>query len=402
MPPAPPRRRLLRLVAGGALSAALPACSLPVRQAAVPRGQLGRTTVLGVPNERFHTGLGTEAITREYITAVERRERFLGVRPGRPPVQPLQLLAVSGGGDNGAFGAGLLNGWSARGDRPVFDLVTGVSTGALTAPFAFLGSDWDAPLKRVYTDISLSDVAIQRSLLSAVFNDALADTTPLYAMISRELDTRMMAEIARGYDEGRLLMIGTTDLDAQMPVIWNIGAIAKSGHPRALDTIHRILLASAAIPGAFPPVLFDVTVDGEPKQELHVDGGAVAQTFLYPRATTAARRARIARGQRVIPGHVYVIRNARLDPEWASVERRTFSIAGRAINTMIAFSGYNDVIRIWNTADRDGFDYNLAYIGSGFTMEHTAAFNRDYMRALFDYGFAQVRTGNPWHKTPPG
>jgi len=314
---------------------------------------------------------------------------------------PLELLAVSGGGDNGAFGAGLLNGWTAQGSRPVFDLVTGVSTGALIAPFAFLGSAWDDALRRVYTEVTLADIAVQRSLLAFVFSDGLADTAPLYGMISRELNARMLTELAQAYDEGRILLIGTTDLDAQMPVIWNIGAIAKSGHPRALETIHRILLASASIPGAFSPVLFDVTVGGQVRQEMHVDGGAVAQTFLYPSAVSAQRRARMERGQRVPPGRAYVIRNARLDPEWASVERRAFSIAGRAISTMIAASGINDVVRIWNNTRRDGVDYNLAFIGRDFTVEYTTPFNQAYMRALFDYGFAKARNGYPWSTQPP-
>lgn len=394
------RRRLLGLAAGGALTAALPGCDLPVRHAAVPRLDVGEATVLGVPNERFRPSISNDALTREVIAAVERRRRALGIRPGQI-LPPLSLLAVSGGGDNGAFGAGLLNGWTARGDRPVFDLVTGVSTGALTAPFAFLGPAWDDALRRVYTDVTLADVAVQRSLLAFVFNDGMADTTPLFGMISRELDERMMGELARAYDEGRLLLIGTTDLDAQMPVVWNIGAIAKSGHPRALDTIRRILLASAAIPGAFPPVLFDVTVNGEHRQELHVDGGAIAQTFLYPSAVTAQRRERIGRGQRVPPGRAFVIRNARLDPEWASVERRSYSIAGRAISTMIAASGANDVVRIWNNTRRDGFDYNLAFIGQDFTMEYTTAFNQAYMRALYQYGFDKARIGYPWSHQPP-
>src|SRR5262249_17055295 len=140
---------------------------------------------------------------------------------------------------------------------------------------------------------------------------------------------------AKAYDEGRLLLIGTSNLDAQQPVIWNIGAIAKSGHSRALDTIRRILLASAAIPGAFPPTMFDVTVDGVAYQEMHVDGGAFAQAFLYPASLTQGRRERMKQGRPVIDINAYVIRNARLDPAWSAVERRTLGIAGRAISTRI-------------------------------------------------------------------
>ena len=211
----------------------------------------------------------------------------------------------------------------------------------------------------------------------------------------------MLAALAKSYDDGRLLLIGTSDLDAQQPVIWNIGAIAKSGHPRALDTIRRILLASAAIPGAFPPTMFDVTLDGIAYQEMHVDGGAFAQAFLYPAGLTRQRRVRMAGGQLVIPATAYVIRNGRLDPEWATTERSTMGIAGRAIATMITASGINDVIRIYNTTKRDGIGYNLAYIGTDFTQKLPAPFDQGYMRALFDYGYQRARRGYDWAKQPP-
>jgi predicted acylesterase/phospholipase RssA len=165
----------------------------------------------------------------------------------------LELLSVSGGGENGAFGAGLLCGWSAQGTRPVFELVTGVSTGALIAPFAFLGSSYDPQLRNVFTGHSPDDVLVNRSFSAAIFDDAMADNSPLFRTISSYVNEAMLADIAAAYDSGRLLLLGTTDLDAQLPVIWNIGAIAKSSHPRALDTMRRIMLASAAIPGAFPP-----------------------------------------------------------------------------------------------------------------------------------------------------
>ena len=264
------------------------------------------------------------------------------VSRGLPPTAPLldlDLLGISGGGENGAFGAGLLNGWTERGDRPTFFLVTGISTGALSAPFAFLGSAWDAKLKSVYTDITLADVLVQRGYTAAIWDDGMADNSPLFRTISRYVDEAMLAEIARAYDGGRLLLIGTSNLDAQMPVIWNIGAIARSGHPKALDTVRRILLASSAIPGAFAPVLFDATLDGQPYQELHVDGGAFAQVFLYPPSVSQFRRERLARRLPVAPARAWVIRNGRLDPEWASVDRRTLGIVGRAVTSMIAASG---------------------------------------------------------------
>jgi len=394
------RRGLLGAAAVLAAPALAAGCASPVRLAAVPRGQATRATVLGVPNERFYFMQDATPVVREFLAAGEREVSRRGPSAGAAlPV--VELLAVSGGGEDGAFGAGLLCGWSETGTRPVFNLVTGVSTGALTAPFAYLGPRYDGVLRDVYTNISLRDVAVSRSYIAAVFEDALADTTPLYHTISRHLNEAMLADLARAYDEGRLLLIGTTNLDAQIPVVWNIGAIAKSGDPRALDLIRRILLASAAVPGAFPPVMVDVELNGERYQEMHVDGGAFAQAFLYPRAVGEAREARRRRGVRVREARAWVIRNARLDPGWASVDRRTFGIIGRAISTMIYTSGFNDVLRMYNSAREDGVDYNLAYIGSDFTSELKEPFDQAYMRALFDYGYQGGRAGFQWAKRPP-
>ena len=397
----PSRRSFLCLSTAGGLSTLLPGCGGGVeRHPAVPRDRSNQASVLGIPNERFFPFNGTDPLEEEFFRAAERQRQVRGLAtvmdlPG------FNLLAVSGGGENGAFGAGLLCGWSELGTRPTFDYVTGVSTGALTAPFAYLGSAYDRELRAVYTELSPSDVLVQRAFTAALFDDALADNSPLFKTISRYVNERMLADMAKAYDDGRLLFIASTDLDAQRPVIWNIGAIAKSGHPRAADTIRRILLASAAVPGAFPPTMFDVTLDGKAYQEMHVDGGAYVQTFLYPAGLAEQRRKRLAARQRVLAVHAYIIRNGRLDSEWAVIERSTMTIAGRAISTMISASGINDVIRIYNGTLRDNVDFNLAYIGSDFDMKLPKPFDPGYMRALFDYGYQRGRRGYDWAKQPP-
>jgi hypothetical protein len=147
--------------------------------------------------------------------------------------------------------------------------------------------------------------------------------------------------------------------------------------------------------------MFDVTLDGKPYQEMHVDGGAFAQTFLYPAAVMRQRQARIKAGEPVIPVRAFVIRNGRLDPDWASIDRRTLSIAERAISTMTTSSGYNDVVRIYNNAQRDDIEYNLAYIGTDFTQKLPAPFDSSYMRALYDYGYQRGRRGYAWAHKPP-
>lgn len=356
-------------------------------------------SVLGLPNERFYPTVGIDGLDAEFEAAAKRQ---VARRKLRSTAElDVKFLAVSGGGEDGAFGAGLLCGWSERGDRPTFDLVTGVSTGALTAPMAFLGSAYDPQLRHVYTEITPEKVLINRGYSAALFNDALADNAPLYRTISGVLDEKMLADIAAGYRDGRLLLIGTTNLDAQVPVIWNIGAIAASGHPKALDTVRRILLASAAIPGAFPPSMFDVVLDGKAYQEMHVDGGAFVQSFLYPGSLTEDRRERIARRQKVAHIEAYVIRNGRLDPNWADVRRQMLGIAGRAIATMITASGYNDLVRIYFTAKRDGVGFHLAYIGTDFDKKLSEPFEQAYMRALFEYGYSKARAGYPWAAKPP-
>jgi predicted patatin/cPLA2 family phospholipase len=389
------------LASFAALAIILPAaaCSHPERGPAVPQEDTARAFPLGLANARFFADGDPRPMAEEGMAAVQREiahQQSQG-RPTRLP--PANFLAVSGGGDNGAYGAGLLNGWSAAGTRPEFKLVTGVSTGALIAPFAFLGPAHDAALKEVYTNMTADRVFKARGLTAALFDDAMADTSPLAEIIARYADDKMLADIAAEYRKGRLLMIGTTDLDAQRPVIWNIGAIAASGRPGALELFRKILRASAAIPGAFQPVLIDIDLDGKRYQELHVDGGAIAQLFLYPPSLGGSVRAQ----QFVRERHAYIIRNARLDPDYTKSERQTLSIAGRAISTMLAASGYNDVMRTYFITQRDRVDYNLAYIGTDFKYgTKTGEFDQAYMRALFDYGYRQGIENRPWHKLPPG
>jgi predicted acylesterase/phospholipase RssA len=308
------------------------AYSIHARLDAPPAAETEKIRVFGIPNARFFVDRSTEEILQEGLLAVDREVASVppGPNGGRPPAD---FLALSGGGDKGAFGAGLMVGWSASGQRPEFKLVTGVSTGALIAPFAFLGPSRDQQLRHVFTDITPKKVFSARWLVAALYDDALADTSPLFTLISEFVNAEMLADIAREYSRGRLLFIGTTNIDVQRPVLWNIGAIAASRHPGALDLVRKILLASAAIPGAFPPVLIEVEIDGRRYAEMHVDGGAIAQTFLYPHALELTREA--ARRGIVRERNAYVIRNGRFDPDWATTERSFLSIAQRTIETMI-------------------------------------------------------------------
>jgi predicted acylesterase/phospholipase RssA len=334
------------------------------------------------------------------IEAFKREQTLLQAHGNNGPLPPVNYLAISGGGEDGAYGAGLLVGWSETGTRPEFKLVTGISTGALTAPFAFLGPDYDKQLKEIYTGISADDVLKKRNLLAAIFNDALADNAPLRSLVARYMTPEMVQAIAAEYEKGRLLLIGTTNLDARRPVIWNITKIAASGKPEALDLIHDILVASAAIPAAFPPTMIDVQVNGQAYQEMHVDGGASAQVFVYPPALRVAeisKREHLTRDR-----HAYIIRNARLDPDWADTKRATMDIAGRAVSSLIQNQGVGDLFRIYATTERDGVDFNLAYIPASFDVPLNEPFDQHYMGELFKLGYNLGRSGYRWEKSPPG
>jgi predicted acylesterase/phospholipase RssA len=209
-----------------------------------------------------------------------------------------------------------------------------------------------------------------------------------------------LARIAAEYQKGRLLFVATTNLDVSQSIIWNMGAIAASGNPKALELFRTVLLAAAAVPAAFPPVMIEVDVDGQRYQEMHVDGGATAQVFVYP-AQVHLRQELAARGvqrERIL----YIIHNGRLDPEWASIERKTFSIAQVAISSLVRTQGFGDLYRIFALAQRDGVDFNVTCIPRDFTAPHPGPFDREYMRVLFEHGRHLAASGYAWAKTPPG
>ncbi|HXJ77384.1 MAG TPA: patatin-like phospholipase family protein [Candidatus Methylomirabilis sp.] len=373
----------------------------PRRLAPVPRESTAHAVIPGIPGARYLVGVDIEPLVQDVVAARQREEESLARSGHTGPLPPADMLAISGGGDSGAFGAGLLCGWSASGNRPRFKSVTGVSTGALIAPLAFLGSEYDELLKKIYTSVRPADILEKRTILAAVNNDGMADNRPLGGLISRSIGETLLSGIAEEHEKGRILLVGTTNLDARQPVIWNMGKIAASGAPNALELCWAILLASAAIPGAFPPSMVRVEVDGKQYEEMHVDGGASAQVFLFPPSMTGVARSMGMEMTRA--GRVYVIRNSMLTASGSTIERRTISIAGRAIESLIHTQGLGDLYRIYVTAQREGFDFNLAYIGPDFTFKDKEEdFDTLYMKALFDYGYNLGREGYPWKKSPPG
>ena len=368
----------------------------PERQPLPPEYTL-KASIPGIPEARFWGDeWPTFALERfEEFTVADFQREYDGIYG-----KPHSYLAISGGGANGAFGAGLLVGWTATGERPEFTMVTGVSTGALTAPFAFLGSDYDGEMKTMYTTISTKDIAKKRKLLAVLSSDSMADTTPLKALIAKVIDAEMIDAIAREHKKGRRLFIGTVNLDAGRSVIWNIGAIAVSDYPQKITLIQDLLRASAAIPVAFPPVFITVEAEGKQYDEMHVDGGTGSQVFVYPAAVDwqAITRKLKVKGK----PQVYVVRNSFLDADYNGVKRSVFPIASRTIDSLIRTQGVGDLYQIYALCQRDGNDFNLAYIPSDFTDEPAEGFDPVYMKKLFDRGYQMSLEGYPWEKAPPG
>lgn len=309
-------------------------------------------------------------------------------------------LAISGGGQRGAFGAGLLCGWTEAGTRPEFTMVTGVSTGALIAPFAFLGPEYDYVIKEIYTSYSTEDIVVPLSGLKALLGDAVTDSTPLREKLIKYMDEDVMAAIAAEYNKGRVLDIVTTNLDAARPVAWNIGRIASSGSPDALQLIRDVMLASASIPAAFPPVMFEVEASGKRYDELHVDGGATSVLYLYPIGLDWGKLAE----RLEVKGKpkVYIIRNGVWRKDWKSVDRSTIAIAMRTMDSLMGSAMLGDAYRIFLATQRDGIDYHLAYIPESFNEKSSELFDKEYMSKLFNLGYQMAKEGYTWHAAPPG
>lgn len=403
-----PRRPLVRAMQFGlpiVAASFVVACSTPTRLPAVPLGKSANAVILGDAKDlRYFPGRDQTALIRLYRDAA-LRDIAHWRKLGKPAPKTGNMLALSGGGSDGAFGVGLLVGWTEHGTRPVFNVVTGVSTGSLIAPFAFLGSKYDAQIKDFYTNIDSRAIFKERGVISGMLNDALTDNQPLRILVRKNITPKILAEVAAEYKKGRLLFVGTTNLDAKIPVYWNMGAIASLGTPQALRLFQEVIIASTAAPVVFPPVMIDVWVDGQRLQEMHVDGGAISQLFLYPPSIQLGKLARKFAKRRNVQDRkrrAWVIRNAKLGPNWASVKRSTLSIAGQAVSALIAAQGENAVREVYFETKRDGVDFNLAYIPDSFKRKEKAPFEQAYMRALYQVGYDLARKGYPWSKVPPG
>ena len=237
---------------------------------------------------------GRSTIRPEHLLEFANKARA-AVKPP-VPVPKKHILIVTGGGSYGAYPAGVLVGWTATGTRPEFDVVTGISTGALLGGFAFLGPSEDAELQRCYTTLQNENIYKQNRILPSLLSESLADSAPLAKLIREVATDERIARFAVEHRKGRRFYVGTTDLDARRAIVWDMGAIATRDTPTDRELFRKVLLASATIPGFFPPVRIPITVDGKRHVERHIDGGTTASMFFAPPWVPAAEREKLPAG----------------------------------------------------------------------------------------------------------
>ena len=396
-------RKIVHVLAAAlSISLSLSGCATVLIHNGIGDARLAsEATVIGMPGIRFWQ----DEAPRDVIAEVHRRLPNLPRLAqnsqnidGRPVVE---TLALSGGGGDGAFGAGVLTGWTERGDRPEFEIVTGVSAGAIIAPFAYLGSKYDAQLKEIWTQYQTSEIITASILPGLLGGPALADNAPLQVLIAQYIDKPLLRAVAREYARGRLLFILTTNLDAQRPVVWNMGEIARRGTDDALVLFRKVVLASSAIPGALPPVSIPVVAGGKTYVELHVDGGTTREVFVLP--VQAPFKAFDPLYSAPPIRKLYIIKNGKLTPESDVTKPTTLSIAARAISTLIKSQNLTELYRIYRLAQDAGAEFHLLAVPADFTLKAKEFFDPEYQAALFDRGRTIGRAGGPWlsKPTPP-
>jgi len=308
--------------------------------------------------------------------------------------RPLYILALSGGGEDGAFVAGVLNGWSANKTRPEFEIITGVSTGALIAPLAFLGQEYDGVLKKFYTTISTKDILFANLGGGLFGGSALASNIPLQNKLAEIIDIEFLGKIAAQHKRGRRLFVVTTNLEAQRPVVWDMGKVAMQGTQKALKLFRSLLLASTAIPGAFPPVALKVEANGKVFTELQVDGGTTANSFVAPLNVTIPKN-RFERRKTI-----FLLQAGKLAPDHENINPKTLKIASRAIGTLLKYKNFADTRRLYLLANKIGAGFRMISIPKNFDEASNEPFDKLYMNKLFQLGYEMGRTESGWVSKP--
>lgn len=372
----------------------------------VPLDQIEQAEVVGMPGIRAWGGQVSPLFQQDIIDSLKvDQQRWDELTLDEKGVPVYNTLALSGGGSHGAFGAGFLYGWTQSGERPEFKLVSGISTGALIAPYAFLGEDYDEDLKKVFTTTSTDQIAEFLGIFNIFGGEAIASTGPMIKLLQEYVTGEMIDDVARVHDElGRRLYIATTNMDAQRIVVWNMGLIAKSDHPGKYQLFRDVMMASASIPVAFPPVYIKVESAGKTYDEMHADGGTISQVIFYG-ATLDLKAAGRAMGFEIEKrpvGNLYIIRNGQLQPQPEHIERKLTAISARAINTMIKSAARSDLFRIYAFSQREGSKFHYVDIPDDFEFTADEPFDPEEMTRLFEIGKKMGREHNTWQTVPPG
>lgn len=341
------------------------------------------------------TPIGFDAPVRAY--AVDRRffetqsAAYAATLAASVEDGSLDVLALSGGGSGGAYGAGVLVGLSEAGARPRYEIVTGVSTGALIAPFAYLGSDWDDRLEEAFSGGASEELLVSRGL-GALFGTSAFRGAPLRNLVTRFVSDEMLAAIARERATGRVLLVATTNLDRQETVFWDMGAIAQHGGPEARDLFTDVLVASASVPGVFPPVMINVHDGGDAFQEMHVDGGASTPFFLAPDVSIVLNLTPEAlRG-----ANLYVISNNQPDGPSRTTPMSALAVADRSFESVMAHMTRMALAQTNDLAQRNAMSFHFTAIPAGYPWRGSRSFERQEMSALFAYGRRCALAGRVW------
>lgn len=371
--------------------------SAPPRQP-IPRDLVTTADIPGFENIRFYGDVYTPAFDKWLVE--KDRAVAAAVADGRMPKAATyaDFLALSGGGDKGAFAAGLLKGWSDRGDRPSFEGVSGVSAGALAAPFVFLGPSYDSALNNIYTELGAESFFRSRGVFG-FFHDALNDTAPLKGIILKYATDAFLDSIGREYELGRRVFVLTTNLDAQRPVIWDLSAIAASKNPGRRELFAKVLLASSALPGLFPPVEIPVVAkDGKTYTELHVDGGVSAEMLFAPPEVNILKvedmffKSRRTRS-------LYVIENGQITPDYETPALKLLPLAQRSVQTLVKFQIVADLRALERVSKANNTTFQFQAIPITFDPVSPKLFDRVYSKKLYEAGQVVGSSGQWFTKT---
>jgi hypothetical protein len=274
--------------------------------------------------------------------------------------------------------------------------VTGASAGALIAPFAFLGPAYDETIKSVFASGEMANL-LQSDFVAGLFGTSLFKTAPLRDLLARHVDDTMLAAIAKEYQRGRRLYIVTTNLDAQRTAVWDMGKIAGSGDPQALDLFRNVLTASASIPGVFSPVLIDVEAQGRRFAEMHVDGGVTTNVLIVPEAV-------LVTGTPLFPPSaspkVYIVMNGKLANDFEVVKASTLQIVTRSFETSVHANSRNTLLASYQFMKSRNWEFHLASLDPDYPKPASLGFDPTYMQQLFEYGYQRGRSGVLWQSTP--